>query len=79
MRRHAGRLSAANRVALLRSCSGSAARLLHRGRVREAAALIAPAQIPVTAGRLAFRAVAPPALRGQLRRSLGRGTTVMLK
>jgi hypothetical protein len=79
MRRHAGRLSAGNRVALLRSCSGSAARLMQQGRFREAAALISPAQIPVTAGRLAFRTVASPALRGQVRRSIGRGTSVMLK
>ncbi|MBV8652943.1 MAG: glycosyltransferase family 2 protein [Alphaproteobacteria bacterium] len=77
--KHAGRLRPANRAALARSSSGTAARLFHRGRFREAAALVSPAQYPATVGRVALRAVASPAARSHLRRTIGRRTNVLLK
>jgi glycosyltransferase involved in cell wall biosynthesis len=79
MHAHAKNLRPANRAALARSCSGSAARLLHRGLFQEARALVSPLQYPVTAGRVALRAVASPATRGHLRRVIGRRTNVLLK
>jgi glycosyltransferase involved in cell wall biosynthesis len=79
MQKHEGRLARANRATLARARSGTAARLAHEGRFREAAALISPIQYPSTAAHLAVRAVASPALRGRLRRVIGRDITVQLK
>jgi hypothetical protein len=79
MTKHARKLRPANRAALARACSGTAARLFHQGRFREARALITPRQYPATVGRVALRAVASPAVRGHLRRTIGRRTNVLLK
>jgi hypothetical protein len=79
MRKHAARLRPANRAALQRSRSGTAARLVHQGKLREAAALLSPALVPATAGRVALRVVASPAMRSYLRTTIGRGTNVMMK
>jgi GT2 family glycosyltransferase len=79
MRKHLRRLPAASRAGLVRSCSGTAARLLHRGLFEEAVALISPAQSPATIGRLALRVVTSPTMRGRLRRALGRDATVFPK
>jgi glycosyltransferase involved in cell wall biosynthesis len=79
MSRHYSRLRPANRAALARARSGTAARLLHRGRVREAAALISPSQYPVTIGRVVWRAMASPTMRSHMRRTIGRRTNVVLK
>jgi glycosyltransferase involved in cell wall biosynthesis len=79
MARHAGALSAENRKLLFRSCAGTAARLLQKGLVREAGALLSPRLYPSAAGRLALRTVASPAQLARLRQTLGRAPNVLMK
>ncbi len=59
-----------NRTVLARSLAGTAARLLHRGRLREAMAL-RPARPGAVAARLLTRLVLTPSARATLRRLLG--------
>jgi glycosyltransferase involved in cell wall biosynthesis len=79
-RKHSDKLRFENQAALARSLCGTAARLLHRGRIREAGALVDLRHYPATLGRLAFRALSPPALRYQLRKALvGRHASKVMK
>jgi glycosyltransferase involved in cell wall biosynthesis len=77
MARHARDLLPGNRKDLFRSWAGAAARLLHKGYAREALALVSPRLYPLTAARLALRAVASPGQISRLREMIGRGPTLV--
>ena len=68
--RHGAALRPENRAMLARSLAGTAARLIHHGRFREAAAL-RPTQLVAVGLRLLTRLVLPERMRCELRRRRG--------
>ncbi len=70
--KHIGEVTPANRSALRRAWSGTAARLLSKARFREAKALVQPQLYPEVLSRVAFRKLTPQALRRLIQRSIGR-------
>lgn len=72
---HIAIVSRANRKVLSRQCAGTAARLIHKGRIREGLALASPAEYVATAARLLARIALPASTKGLLRRAVGRGSS----
>ena len=70
--RHAGLLTASNAHAVRTLAWSTAARLLSKGKAREAAALVGPREYHQVASRLAFRTLTTPAVRRFAKRVTGR-------
>lgn len=69
--RNLGRLTPRNRALLHRRYSGTAARLAHKGMIREAAALVWPALLPAVLYRYLLRLIFPPSFRLAFKRAIG--------
>ena len=72
--RHMGDVTEENRAMLRRMCNGAVTRMLVQANFRRAAALVWPGLYPGVFWRLAFRLMAPVALRRFVLRSSGRAT-----
>ena len=69
---HLGLLTPSNRAAFDMTTYSTAARLVSKGRLAEAQALVGPRDWPHVATRLAFRTLTTPRLRSLARRAIGR-------